>query len=860
MSLDTAGIELSPLILTPLQLSPLGLTADASFEDLVDSPNWDTYPVSGQSTNWSLIKGVYTLKGSTTPNQAIVYRKMDLLDVAINATVLNAFTQNTQADNFLSCRISDADTYIGCRYNQNGFIVSDVVAGVPTNLATLVVTTPFSVRIVAQGDKLRVYYNGSLAADLTTSIVVAGQVGIIARANTSAVPLSVFRNYRPIAVYPIISNVVTDVTLNSVNVSCETDVPCAAELFIGGLTRGVTALGTAHSWPNIELAEWTEYDYRIAAQSEYGTDAQDVTGQLQTEGEIPVIQSVQVIYGAPPTNVTIQCGTSQPCNATLRVENISQGTTATGETHQWVTSGWSYDTTYAFTIDAINPDTNQHAAQYQGTFTPVQFIPAVFSLNLTNPQGSESRAPGNCYAWNGSQFRRFTDPNSPITIGVPDNGVIDSPSLQIEGETIYPLYPEWIEGETVDVGDQRWLNKQNGDNVIVTMTQAITLPEMGAANPSTYTEGPNYIPNLGMYCEEDTIQLMDNPDTGTFEYYEPTVTPTGTYTTNIIEGASDVEWIQCAGSNPVMRELATATVSVGDIFMASWVIELHPSDVANVNAIELITRLAPSSATNPNQTIQIHADGTTEVIAGNPEYTVRWLKPNVFICWLKLPAAVGNSNEIRTYVKAFPISDGQDCRIATHCKNMYKGTLDVQPIPYQATRPGNTELLLGTSQEAWEDTGLNDEATVLIITDDTGFSNGTMRGGLLTLRAGTAGPIVYLQDNNETLTNLRVTSYVTGGVEVATSHTSGIKRPYTARLMHSLSNQAMSMNSAHAGRVVRKNGDNEYVKRAISGNLRLNVNGAIVGALRHVIFWADPDIISDASFEDLFGPGNFEGN
>ena len=167
-----------------------------SVDDIVDSPDWDTYPVSGLPTNWSIRNGEYTLEGPSVPDQIIAYRDIDASAVDISMTVLNAFTSNTQADNFLSCRISDTENYIGCRYNQNGFIVSQVNGGVITNFSTLLVTPPFTIRLVAQSESLKVYYNGSLSVDVTTDVVQSGRVGIVARNNESAVPLAVFKDYQ----------------------------------------------------------------------------------------------------------------------------------------------------------------------------------------------------------------------------------------------------------------------------------------------------------------------------------------------------------------------------------------------------------------------------------------------------------------------------------------------------------------------------------------------------------------------------------------------------------------------------------------------------------------------------------------
>ncbi len=166
-----------------------------TYDDIVASPNWDTYPTPGQATNWSLRNGVYTVEGPSVPDQIIAYRDFNVADVTISATVLEPFTSNTQADNFLACRIKDTDNYIGCRYNQNGFIVSQVLGGVITNFSTLLVTPPFTIRVETQGNSIRVYYNGALAADVTTGVVGPGRVGIVGRANQTAVPLGIFRNY-----------------------------------------------------------------------------------------------------------------------------------------------------------------------------------------------------------------------------------------------------------------------------------------------------------------------------------------------------------------------------------------------------------------------------------------------------------------------------------------------------------------------------------------------------------------------------------------------------------------------------------------------------------------------------------------
>ncbi len=852
MSLDTAGTELSPLILTPLTLGPLGLTADASFEDLVDSPNWDTYPVSGQSTNWSLIKGVYTLEGSTSPNQAIVYRKMDLLDVAINATVLNAFTQNTQSDNFLSCRISDADNYIGCRCNQNGFIVSDVVAGVPTNLATLVVTTPFSVRIVAQGDKLRVYYNGSLAADLTTSIVVPGQVGIIARANTSAVPLSVFRNYRPIAVYPIISNVVINPGFGSADVSCETDVACVAELFIDDFSYGTTVAGTAHAWSAEALDEWTTYNYRIEATSAFGVAANPVSGTFQTEGSIPTILNVDVAYGDPATNVTITCDTDEPCDATLRVEGVSQGTTPTDTSHSWATSGWQFDTTYNFTIDAINPATGQSADQYQGSFTPTS-ITAAYKLNIFNPQVTDSRAAGTCYAWDGSQYKAFSDPTAPITIGVPAAGAPDTPVDTIEDLTFYPLYPKWRTGEAVFTGEIRSLNRRaQGDTVLVTFNKNLICPKEWEADPADFSVGENYVRQLGLYCEPTTSQILDGPTDLTHASWTTsgTVTVTPNAGAGLIEGFQ-MQRVQSADASATIGQVLQGFVGTLDRYVGLLAV-FRIDQYAGVGSSVKFRLAVPDSDTF---TIAFNQDGTiVEEYAGNQnatncDYEIEFRPGGWVELYMRCKNTVGGGTSTFTFLPAVN-ADGStaDIKITAFC--VADLVHKYQPIPYTGARPGNQEQVLGTSQEMWHDRGCNDAFTMLLGTDDTVYDNSTARQTIFF--SLTSANVLYTQNTS----NLRPTVNFPGSI-IGTGFTDSDddrKRSWTSRVEGNIGTGSLTLRSWLTQHQLRSTAGSAYTGTPATGDARHNADKAMVGAIRYFAYWNRDDIITDERFDELFGP------
>lgn len=695
-----------------------------TFEDIIDSPDWDTFPTPGQATNWSIQEDVYTLEGSTTPDQIIAYRALDLVDVDLNATVLTPFTQNTQADNFLSCRIQDTQNYIGCRYNQNGFVVSEIVAGVITNFSTLLVTPPFTIRLVAQGDSLKVWYNGGLAVDVTTTVLNRGRVGIVARANTSDVPLGVFRRYSAAEVLPVISNVVVDVVNEVVSISCQTDVDCAAELFIDDITRGVTALGTSHAWNNISLEQWTNYTYRIDAQSEYGTDARPVSGAFQTEGDIPVIEDVNVVYGDPATNVTISCTTTEDCNAILRVEGVQQGApTATGTNHQWITSGWTIGQEYNYTIDANNPTTGQDAIQHQGTFTPSASVAPIFYLDLANLVGTETRAPGTCYAWNGSIFKAHTDPNAPFSIGVPDNGVIDSPSVTIQGQTFYPEYPEWVAGKVVAVGNKLWLNLKDGTNRIVTMDQSITLPEPWDADPATYTAGENYIPQLGMYAEPDVQQWVDNPADASLWNIEPAGGPFDDLSLSpvspIIEGY------------PVYRATSTTDARF-------FIIELLPANVPFTWS--LLVRPHSYSGTDPSSRIWINVSDDNNVyfdIAPDKTVTVtevgtslvdkirvKYLPNDWIQIGLTGESPASRNRSVRIYPRYTGDSGSMDFALINFVR---KGSL-CQPIPETATRPKNTLNTISTDYAAdWAGNGLESKFSILTIANCPDERNGATR-------------------------------------------------------------------------------------------------------------------------------------
>ncbi len=186
----------------------VGVSVPPSYDDLVDSPDWDTFPVGGLPTNWSIQEGIYTLEGATDPEQAIVYRDFDFRDGEVSARLLNNFTATSSPDMFLSLRIVDTNNYIGARYTPNGLTLSEVVGGGYTNLVTLAVASGSLVTLRVDNDFIELLVNGSSVHTDTVSHIVSGRVGIIARNNASAVPLGVFSGftatkYNPLPVFAL---------------------------------------------------------------------------------------------------------------------------------------------------------------------------------------------------------------------------------------------------------------------------------------------------------------------------------------------------------------------------------------------------------------------------------------------------------------------------------------------------------------------------------------------------------------------------------------------------------------------------------------------------------------------------------
>lgn len=659
-----------------------------SFDDIVDSPDWDTYPISGQATNWSIQNGVATMEAPTPVPQAIVYRDYEFRDGQARCQLVNAWDQGVEVipDMFMAMRIVDNENYIGIAITSLNIIVYECIGGFFGELINYepLPSIPTTITLTCAHEDVTCNVGGDERTAVTTHLAT-GRVGIIARDNNATPPIGTFRG-------------------------------------------------------------------------------------------LGVIDDTQ----------------------------------------------------------------------------------AIFSLDLTNPQGTESRAPGNIYAWNGSRFKLFTDNTAPITIGVPDNGIINTPTLTVGNETVYPLYPEWTKGESVVTGDQRWINFIDGTTRVVTFTQDIaSLPQPELHDPATYSLGANYIPQLGVYFEPATTQLMpaglvtggDWPIRGSL------VTPTSDYLPNLVEGAEDTRnfRFQANGGEEYGVARANFAISAGEKYFASILIEID--DWAKVSRFEVAAKIQGETSAR----FRISNDRTIEEI-NLPAYKLQWINERTFFLHLEMNTAIS----AQTYADVTVIAEataGNYLDVAAHCRNLYLGDhyKYLQPIPYYATRPSNTEVVLGTSQEFFGDTGLNDEATILIATDDTGFKDGVIRGGLITMRAGTAGSIIYLQDNSETLTNLRVTSYVGPGNEVEASHPNNVKLPYTARLSHSDAGDTLNMNSVQTGTAVVTGIDNEYSPRVLDGNFRLNVNGTIIGALRYVVLWNESEVIPDWKFEQLFGPGNFEG-
>lgn len=480
-------------------------------------------------------------------------------------------------------------------------------------------------------------------------------------------------------------------------------------------------------------------------------------------------------------------------------------------------------------------------------------IRPVFSLNIANPQGTESRAPGDCYAWNGSVFKRFTDPNAPITIGVPDSGVLDTPTAKVGAATVYPLYPEWTLNKSVVAGEKVWLNKLNGENKVVEFTQPLTLPNKWEANPATYVERDNYIPQLGAYFEPDTAQLLSNAADGTWGYTAPNAVPTGTFVTNLIEDAPDVEWIACDEGDPTCVQFDDTPVSTGDVLTFSVLFQIHPDDRAKFRRVILSARGAVSSATNPNGGYQINDDGSVSNTVNGAKNHVIWIDSNTFLAYVELEPLINNDTRVRLDVICYPQPGQGPVRVATHCKNGYIGQYEAQPIPAKATRPANSALVVGNAQDLWLDPGMNDDGVLLFGTDYTGFENGKTVSSHLYTCANGDGLIMYLQGGVNTL---QVSSFL-GGEVIEPTHPLDQQLPFTAKYTNTLATPVFAMRSLQAGeRTAVNDSSTLYSARTLSGDMQINGNAPITaGAVRMLVYWNDSTVISDAEFDDIFDPG-----
>lgn len=654
----------------------------ATYDDIVDSPNWDTYPTPGQATNWSLRNGVYTVEGPSVPDQIIAYRDFNVADVAISATVLEPFTSNTQADNFLACRIKDTDNYIGCRYNQNGFIVSQVLGGVITNFSTLLVTPPFTIRVETQGNSIRVYYNGALAADVTTDVVDPGRVGIVGRANQTAVPLGIFRSYSAI----------------------------------------------------------------------------DTTAPL-------------------------------------------------------------------------------------------------FELNLVNPQGVETRAPGNCYAWDGSQFKRFSDPSAPIIAGVTEGQLIDTPFVIAGGARFYPWYPRWEKGATVLVGDKYWLNMEDGSNKVVTMTQAITLPEMLEADPATYTVGPNYIPELGYVMETATTQLAKESASGIYETLGPGVVQAGSSQVALFEGMPAPIFYQHPDGSTDVRDENTVSFSAGDEVAASFIVEIHPNDILKWDSFNVALRTAQIPAQVSGVTIG--NDKSVAFTGTRPTfYKIEKLASNIYYVRFITQALIGSASSARLTLTV-TTKALQTARVATHCKNIYAGRKWVQPIPDLATRPGNTVSVIGEGVADWDDKGMNENATVMHLAEIPFPFNAAGTTARYEPLGFESPNVISSVDGGKT--NVRLYcgisppgSYIWNDFPVADA------RAWTTSLMSRSTDTTWQAQSVQAPSTPLNQVQTNYPGWSVGNKIQLNVAANINGFLRNAVYWNDSSIMPADKFNELFGPQNYK--
>lgn len=117
---------------------PLGTPeGQNTFDDIIDSPLWETYPDPGVPTGWSIQDGVYTMEGPSVPDQVIGYSTFEFKEGEASATVVGQFSTNIQTDIFLAIRVVNNLNWLGVRINQNGLIFSECIAGSINNLTSI---------------------------------------------------------------------------------------------------------------------------------------------------------------------------------------------------------------------------------------------------------------------------------------------------------------------------------------------------------------------------------------------------------------------------------------------------------------------------------------------------------------------------------------------------------------------------------------------------------------------------------------------------------------------------------------------------------------------------------------------------
>lgn len=356
-------------------------------------------------------------------------------------------------------------------------------------------------------------------------------------------------------------------------------------------------------------------------------------------------------------------------------------------------------------------------------------IDFIYYLDVSNPDGSESRAQGNCYAWDGEKVALHADPNKPIQIGVKPDETPDTPTITIDGKPFYPFYPPWTEGESLDVDDIRWLNRADGTNVVVTITEAHTAPQMDKADSGKYTVGKNYIPDLGVLLEPEIEQLSPQPTAGQGTTTTGTTAPTGETIPSLIEGEAPIPVYYNdglgRGTTQWVTSLAGSGIVDGDYIVISCIVEWITDQVSIPSATTNLTtynnngefELGKIQVDFPRN--QVSRTTKKAGLESNIDHYWRWLAPNVIQTWTKVlvTSSMLSGTDMRMQVQYAYNNPGRE--LAIHCVNIAKCEHWHQPIPYTGTKPASLKYDIGSALSLHTARGCETASQRLFLIDST---------------------------------------------------------------------------------------------------------------------------------------------